>query len=80
MFGVLAVAGGNYIRLYKNGSSYKTAGYIDNTFSAGMNLKVSVKLLAGEYVDLRPAAALTFGGGVLNAGTSNLTVKRTGNY
>jgi hypothetical protein len=75
----LASAGGDYIKLYKNGTAYKQAGFTLNTAGTG-KVNVSVRLLAGEYVDLRPSSSLQFSGGSLNGSSCTITIKRIGNY
>lgn len=69
----------DYIKIYKNGSLYKTLGYVLSTSS--ISHVTPVKLLAGEYIDFRPTASVTFLGGTLSAsGTPSLAITRTGNY
>ena len=68
------------VLVYKNGSAYKTMQYMLSA-SNGISGANSIKLLAGDYIDFRPNASVTIGGGVQSgANTSNITITRTGNY
>lgn len=61
--------------MYKNGVVFQTAGSIqtNGTFSCG------IKLLAGEYVDLRLSSSLTLSGGAAGTSNSSIYIERIGN-
>lgn len=61
--------------MYKNGTVFQTAGSIqtNGTFSCG------IKLLAGEYVDLRLSSSLTLSGGAAGTSNSSIFIERIGN-
>lgn len=66
---VILTSGTNtYILIYKNGSAYKTIGWIEGggvgTFSGQIELK------AGDYIDLRPSGPVTVGGNATQSNTS----------
>lgn len=68
------------IKAYKNGTIYKLMGLVSGA-GVGTVQSVKIKLLAGEYVDIRPNAAITFRGGPLdNDNSCNITFTRVGNY
>lgn len=68
------------IKLYKNGLIYKLIG-LANGAGVSTVQATKVKLLAGEYIDIRPNAAITFRGGTLdNDNSSNMVITRVGNY
>jgi hypothetical protein len=64
--------------VYKNGIIYKWLG--SGAANVPVNLTTTIKLLAGEYLDVRPHASSTAFGGTLAASVSNITITRTGNY
>lgn len=65
--------------IYKNGSAYKPAGFIASAQNGILSAKV--KLLAGEYMDIRPSGSATIVGGTLaTSSTGNVTITRVGNY
>lgn len=72
--------GGNAVtRLYKGGVYYKNFVYALNTMYASGS--TSIRLLAGEYIDIRTSVSTSLVGGVLTAdGTSQITITKTGNY
>lgn len=68
--------------LRKNGSTAKAIGYWDNT-TAQIAPNVSIKLLAGEYIDIvtSTSTAVVTGAALASTSmTSQLTVTRIGNY
>jgi hypothetical protein len=69
-----------YVRIYKNGVFYKTFG-INLAGTAAADSCSQFRLLAGEYIDIRPGTAATFYGGTLtNDGTSQISICKVGNY
>ena len=68
----------NYF-IYKNGSAYK---YVSNHPSGGVAIaSTKVKLVAGDYIDIRPHTSLTIlGSAISSSSSSNITITRTGNY
>jgi hypothetical protein len=64
--------------IYKNGSSYKYSATVPT--GGGANFTTPIKLLAGEFIDVRPASAQTINGGALNALNSHISIIRVGNY
>lgn len=67
-----------YFKLYKNGSSFKMLGYSTLSNPSG-GFSVMVRLLAGEYIDLRPAISATAtGGNAFSDGVSNISITRIG--
>ena len=65
--------------IYKNGTVYK---FISNELSGAMAPgSVAIRLLAGDYIDLRPSASATITGGSLSGGgTANIQIIKVGNY
>lgn len=66
---------GFYIQLYKNNSLHMGhVGYVDNdgvtTYSA------QIRLIAGDYIDLRGSSGSTIGGGALSSGPSRIEIRR----
>ena len=69
-----------YLKLYKNGSALKGLSYSTLSNPSG-GFSTIVRLLAGEYVDLRTAISATATGGTMSAdGVSNVSITRVGNY
>lgn len=67
--------------LYKNGTIYKNLGVTASSVSIRGFGSTSVKLLAGEYIDVRGDSLLTVTGGALSASdVANIAITRTGNY
>lgn len=65
--------------IYKNGSSYKNIG--GGPIAQNGNATSTIRLLAGEYIDIRPSASTTISGGSLSAnGVSNISITKIGNY
>lgn len=65
--------------IYKNGVAYKSISACTSTAAYG-TFSNSVRLNAGDYIDLRPSAAATFIGGTLaGTTTSNISITRVGN-
>lgn len=70
---------GIYYGIYKNGTLLK--GLSQNGTSGSLATSNNVRLLAGDYIDVRPASASTSIGGVLgNINTSNIAIAKIGNY
>jgi len=68
--------------LYKNGSAFKSmSGVIPSSTAGGRpSSSTSVKLLAGDTIQIRPTASQTFVGGTLSTGgTSIINIMRAGN-
>ena len=67
--------------LYKNGTVYKFLGNSVAPSSTGFNAGViTLKLNAGDSIDVRPGANTTFTGGSLSGnGVSNISIQRIGN-
>lgn len=66
------------ITVYKNGVAYKQAG--GGVSGAGQTTGTMIYLRAGDYIDFRPSASMTFGGGALSGGTtSNIAIVKVGN-
>lgn len=65
--------------IYKNGSVYK---FISNELSGAMAPgSVNIRLLAGDYIDVRPSASATVTGGALSGGgTANIQITKVGLY
>lgn len=69
-----------YVRIYKNGVYYKIFG-INQSGTAAADSCIQLRLLSGDYIDLRPASAATFYGGTLTTdGTSQISICKVGNY
>jgi hypothetical protein len=67
------------IQIYKNGSAFKTLGAANS--AATLSGATTIKLLAGEYMDIRPSASATILGGSLATNTTaNLSIIKIGNY
>jgi hypothetical protein len=67
------------VKLYKNGSAYKHLGFDSTTMDGSYS--GTVRLLAGDFIDIRPSASTTVGGGALSAdSTSNINIVKIGNY
>lgn len=63
--------------LYKNGTAYKNLGSFNGTPSGAFG--GTVRLFAGDYIDVRPSASATITGGTLaTAGTTNISITRIG--
>lgn len=67
----------NYV-IFKNGSAYKSAGGgVTGSTQSGTTY---LRLLAGDYIDLRPSSSSTFGGGLLSvSSTTNVSITKIGN-
>jgi hypothetical protein len=66
------------LRVFKNGSAYKWIDYYSSSLHLGGNSKI--KLVAGDYIDIRPDAAITHYGGTLSSTTaiSLISITRVG--
>lgn len=72
---------GTFIAVYKNGSSYKYAGYMKDSAGATTYpaLSILIYLKKDEYIDIRPNANSTIQGGALNgADTSHISIMKIG--
>lgn len=68
---------GTALRVYKNGSFYKTIAYQPNSSIASSG--AIIRMNSGDYLDFRPSASVTVVGGVLaNDGTSHISIIRIG--
>lgn len=67
------------VNLYKNGSQYKTLCYGQSgAMSTPSNL---IRLVAGDYIDLRPSTSISFAGGLLaTSGIVNVQITKIGMY
>ncbi len=67
------------VYIYKNGSAYKQVA-----FDAGSNSIFSgataIRLLASEYIDVRPSSSVTIGGGTLAGVGTAISIIKVGNY
>lgn len=66
--------------IYKNGSAYKFIGQVNAaTLGGRQNPNTTLRLNAGDYIDIRPSDTFTVQGGALSAGgTSNIAITRVG--
>ena len=66
--------------IYKNGSAYKFVGQVNAaTLGGRQNPNTTLRLNAGDYIDIRPSGTFTVQGGALSAGgTSNIAITRVG--
>lgn len=66
----------NYV-IYKNGSAYKAIG--GGGTSGNGSGSTDIRLLAGEYIDIRSSVSATFSGGSLSgSSTTNISIKSAG--
>lgn len=66
------------ILIYKNGVAYKKAYFnVNNSQSSG---STNIKLLAGDYIDLRPNVSAGYAGGTITSDISLIAITRLGNY
>lgn len=66
------------LAIYKGGSSAKGLAF-NNASVAQMNGSTTIRLLAGEFIDIRPSVSSTTTGGALTASTtSNISITRLG--
>lgn len=63
--------------IYKNGSSYKRASASLSSGVTYSNFYASIRLIARDYIELRPSASITIYGGSLTS-ASHITIKRIG--
>lgn len=65
------------LNVYKNGSLYKSiCSYVSGSYSSG---STKIKLLADEYIEIRPSASHTFTGGSATAqGTAYISITSIG--
>jgi hypothetical protein len=72
--GYTATAGAGAV-LYKNGAAYKGAGAIAPAATQVGTIAASIRLNAGDYIDIRPTGAVTVNGGSLATfSTNNITI------
>lgn len=66
--------------VYKNGTGYAPLAY-SSSANDPFNLVGSIRLLAGDYIDIRPDGAITVKGtSLFSVNTSVVTITRVGNY
>lgn len=66
---------GFYIQLYKNGSIHMgNVGYVTSDGTTGYSAQL--RLLAGDYIDLRGSSSNTASGGALTAGPARIEISR----
>lgn len=76
---ILNSASASYVQIYKGGNTYKNITFI--AASGIATGTTGIRLLAGEYFDLRCLTSITVSGGTLSSnGTGLITIKRVGNY
>ena len=63
--------------IYKNGSAYKRASASLSSGVTYSNIYASLRLNAGDYIELRPSASITIYGGSLTS-ASHIAIKRIG--
>lgn len=69
-------ASGIYLRLYKNGTYYKSVGALAVTANGSGIYTTIIYLNQGDYIDLRPAGSVTANGGALASdGVTNVSIK-----
>lgn len=80
--GLLGSGSNIAVVIYKNGTSLKSSGAYNSANGARASISTSIKLLAGDYIDIRTsAAAQTITGGAISVlDTANISIVRTGNY
>ncbi len=70
-----------YIRLYKNGSFYKGLSITNITYLVGGQFGNTIKLNAGDFIDFRPSASISFYGGSLASDqTNNISITKIGAF
>lgn len=74
---IMAAAGSDYIKIRKNGTSYKNLAVASNTGSAATG-SAKIRLNAGDYIDLVPSSSLQFNGGALNGSSCNIQITKIG--
>lgn len=74
-----AAAGNLAITLYKNGSAYKLFALQNGTIT-GSNATLNLRLIAGDYIDIRSSVSQAYiGGSLATAFTSHVEITRVGN-
>ena len=68
-----------YLYIYKNGSKYKSIASNTGTSNSTAGGATSLRLNAGDYIELRPNGSVTFGGASLSGDASNIAINRVGN-
>ena len=63
--------------IYKNGTAYKRASASLSSGVTYSNFYASLRLIAGDYIELRPSASITIYGGSLTS-ASHIAIKRVG--
>lgn len=79
--GMLAISTtSTWVQIYKGGVAYKNLGFIVGSTNPGTGT-LMIKLLAGEYIDLRCVTSATVTGGTLaTTSTASISIVRVGNY
>lgn len=76
---VSAAAGSLAITLYKNGSAYKIFALQNGTIT-GSNATLNLRLIAGDYIDIRSSVSQAYiGGSLATAYTGHVEITRVGN-
>jgi hypothetical protein len=70
----MSTSSGTGFRLYKNGSLYKTICGAATGATGQESGTTIIKLLAGDYIDIRPSGAITMVGAALNADATNFYI------
>lgn len=68
-----------YLYIYKNGSKYKSIASNTGTSNSTAGGATSLRLNAGDYIELRPNGSVTFGGASLSGDATNIAINRVGN-
>lgn len=68
-----------YLYIYKNGSKYKSIASNTGTSNSTAGGATSLRLNAGDYIELRPNGSVTFGGATLSGDATNIAINRVGN-
>jgi len=75
--GTIDLTSGTSVILYKNGSAYKRVGY--DIGSTDASYYGTVRLAAGDYIDIRPSGSVTVSGsGTLAVSPTNINIIRVG--
>lgn len=68
-----------YLYIYKNGSKYKSIASNTGTSNSTAGGATSLRLNAGDYIEIRPNGSVTFGGATLSGDATNIAINRVGN-
>ncbi len=68
------------VQMFKNGAAYKTIGDLDPSAGVSQPFTGTIRLIAGDYIDVRPLTAQTVTGGaaLATAGVTNINITRLG--